>query len=83
VLVAGLLCAAATSALAYTGSFLGAMSLDLLGESFPHSQVSLAPLARLLGEESPGPLSRLLVSAWEGLAFGAGTTLGLTRRPSA
>lgn len=59
------------------------MSLDLLASAFPGSEVGLAPVARLLGEESPGAISRVVVSAWEGLAFGTGVILGLTHRPRA
>ena len=80
-LTAGVCTALAGAALVQTGSYLGAMSLDLLARSFPGSQVSLGPLARLLGESEPGPITATLVSAWEGLWFGFGTTAGLTRRP--
>jgi DNA-binding winged helix-turn-helix (wHTH) protein len=83
VLVTGLACAAAAVGLAATGSYLGAMSLDFMAHSFPGSQVGLAPLSRLLGEPEPGLLTRVVISAWEGLMFGAGLVLGLTRRPSA
>ena len=78
---AGLICAAAAAVLTATGSTLGAMSLDLLAHRFPGSQVSLEPLARLLGEASPGPVTRIAIGAWEGLMFASGTVLGLTHRP--
>lgn len=80
---AGLVAAAAGVALAATGGHLGALSLDLMARSFPGSEVGLAPLARLLGEGEPGPLTRLAISAWEGLLFAGGTVWGLTRRPAA
>lgn len=80
-LTAGLSCAAAAAILTATGSYLGAMSLDLLAQRFPGSQVSLEPLARLLGEASPGPATHIAIGSWEGLMFGAGTVLGLTHRP--
>jgi DNA-binding winged helix-turn-helix (wHTH) protein len=80
-LLAGLCGGLAAVGLASTGSYLGAMSLDLIAESFPGSQVGLGPLARLLGEAEPGPLTTRVISAWEGLMFGFGTVLGLTRRP--
>jgi hypothetical protein len=82
VLVTGLSCAAAAVALAATGSYLGAMSLDFMARAFPGSQVGLAPLARLLGESEPGLVTRLVISGGEGLMFGSGLVLGLTRRPS-
>lgn len=81
-LVTGLICAAAGCGLAWSGRYLGAMSLDFMARSFPGSQVGLAPLARLLGEAEPGGVTRLAISAWEGFMFGAGMVLGLTRRPS-
>jgi DNA-binding winged helix-turn-helix (wHTH) protein len=81
VLVTGLCCATAAVALATTGSYLGAMSLDFMAHAFPGSQVGLAPLARLLGEDGPGVVTRVVISGGEGLFFGAGLVLGLTRRP--
>jgi DNA-binding winged helix-turn-helix (wHTH) protein len=81
VLVTGLTCAAAAGLLGATGSHLGAMSLDFLARTFPGSQVALDPLARLLGEPTPGMLTKTVISAWEGLFFGSGLALGMTRRP--
>jgi DNA-binding winged helix-turn-helix (wHTH) protein len=81
VLAAGVACAVATAILTACGSYLGAMSLDLLAQRFPGSQVSLAPLARLLGEPAPGPTTRIAIGAWEGMMFASGTLLGLTHRP--
>ena len=57
------------------------MSLDFLAQTFPGSQVSLDPLARLLGEEHPGFVTRVFIGSSEGLLFGIGLALGLTRRP--
>jgi len=79
--IAGLCAAGAAVGLASTGSYLGAMSLDLLARSFPGSQVGLGPLARLLGEAEPGSFTTTVICAWEGLLFGFGTVAGLTRRP--
>jgi len=81
VLVTGLCCAAAAVALATSGSYLGAMSLDFMAHAFPGSQVGLAPLSRLLGEDAPGLVTRVAISGGEGFLFGAGLVLGLTRRP--
>jgi DNA-binding winged helix-turn-helix (wHTH) protein len=77
----GLFSAAAAVALALTGSLLAAQSLDLLARTFPDSQVGLAPVARLFGEETPGPVALVVISAWEGFLFGLGLILGLTHRP--
>jgi DNA-binding winged helix-turn-helix (wHTH) protein len=80
-LLTGLAAACAAAALAATGSHLGAMSVDFMAKSFPGSQVSFDPLARLLGESIPGSWTRIVLSAGEGLAFGFGLAAGLTRRP--
>jgi DNA-binding winged helix-turn-helix (wHTH) protein len=81
VLVTGLACAAAAALLGATGSYLGAMSLDFVARAFPGSQVGVQPLSRLLGESEPGLVTRVVISGGEGLLFGAGLALGLTRRP--
>ncbi len=81
--IAGLTTAGAGALLGLTGSHLGAMSLDFMARSFPESQVALDPLARILGEDAPGLLTRTTISAWEGLMFGSGLIAGLTRRPGA
>jgi hypothetical protein len=62
------------------GARLTGASLNAIARSFQGSQVGLAPLARLLGEPDPGPLTRAALGAWEGLLFGAGVVLGFTRR---
>jgi hypothetical protein len=80
-LLAGGLAALASLVLALTGHHLGAMSLDFTARSFPGSQVSLDPLARLLGEARPGTITRGVLSGFEGLFFGSGVVLGLTHRP--
>jgi DNA-binding winged helix-turn-helix (wHTH) protein len=77
----GLACAAAGVLLTVGGRHLVASSLDALASAFEGSGVGLAPLARLLGEEALRPLTRTLVSAFEGLMFGAGLAFGLTHRP--
>jgi hypothetical protein len=80
-LLTGLAGAVAALGLASTGSHLGAMSLDFMARSFPGSQVSFEPIARLLGESGPGWLTRVAIGAGEGLAFGSGLAFGLTHRP--
>lgn len=80
-LVTGVACAVAAALLGAAGSHLGAMSLDFVARGFPASQVTLDPLATILGESTPGPITRTLISAWEGLFFGCGLALGMTRRP--
>ena len=80
-IAAGTSCAVAAALLTWSGSYLGAMSLDVLSHSFPGSQVGLEPLSRLLGEARPGNVTKIAIGAWEGLMFAAGTVLGLTHRP--
>lgn len=80
-LVTGLFGAVAAAALASTGSHLGAMSLDFMARSFPGSQLTFVPIARLLGEDAPGLVTRVVIGAGEGLFFGAGVAFGLTHRP--
>ena len=80
-LLTGLACALAAGMLGWSGRFLGAMSLDFMAQTFPGSQVGLAPLACLLGEPAPGVVTRVAISAFEGLMFGSGLAAGLTRRP--
>lgn len=80
-LLTGLSCALAAGLLGWSGRFLGAMSLDFMAQSFPGSQVSLSPLARLLGEQQPGLVTRVAISVFEGMMFGFGLGTGLTKRP--
>ncbi|MGH9867124.1 MAG: hypothetical protein ACREAA_03030, partial [Candidatus Polarisedimenticolia bacterium] len=79
--VTGMVCAAGCVLLAMAGRRLGGASLDLMARSFEGSDVGLAPLARLMGETEVGAITRVVLSAWEGLLFGAGLAWGMTRRP--
>ncbi|MEO7190732.1 MAG: transcriptional regulator [Vicinamibacterales bacterium] len=81
-LLTGSTCAVAAVLLTLSGRHLVASSLDVMASAFSGSHVGLAPLARLLGEEGLRPVTRTLVSAFEGLLFGAGLAFGLTHRPS-
>jgi DNA-binding winged helix-turn-helix (wHTH) protein len=80
-LTTGAACALAAVVLALVDRPLVAASLDAMAAVFEGSDVGLAPLARLLGEQELRPLTRTLVSAFEGLLFGAGVSFGLTHRP--
>jgi hypothetical protein len=80
-LVTGLSCAAAGLLLSLAGRNLVGGSLNALSASFKGSEVSLLPLARLLGTPDVGPAVRGLVSALEAFCFGCGLITGLTRRP--
>jgi transcriptional regulator HilA, main transcriptional regulator of SPI1 len=78
--ITGLACAAVALLLALADRHLTAASLDLLADRFFGSSVGLGPIARALGEGELRPLTRTLVSGFEGLLFGSGLVLGLTRR---
>ena len=80
-MLTGIACAAAAILLTFAGRHLVGSSLDVMATSFDGSVVGLAPLARLLGEETLRPMTRTLISAGEGLMFGAGLAFGLTHRP--
>ena len=80
-LVTGLACAVAGILLTLAGRHLVASTLDVMASAFEGSDVGLAPLARLLGEQTLRPITRGVVSGFEGLLFGAGLAFGLTHRP--
>lgn len=79
--VTGVACAVAAISLTLADRHLVASSLDMMASAFDGSDVGLAPLARLLGEQELRPVTRGLASAFEGLLFGAGLAFGLTHRP--
>jgi len=80
-LCCGVCCAAAGVAVSDLGGHLAGTSLNLLAHTYRGSHVGLAPLAHMLGEADPGPLTRTISGALEGLFFGTGLVIGLTRRP--
>ena len=67
-----------------TSDELSEVALSVINEiagSSPVAQLALAPLGRLLGEPNFGPVTRVLLSAFEGGAFGFALAWGLTARP--
>jgi len=56
--------------------------LHLIAREARGSQISLAPLGRLVGEPDFGPVSQALIAAWEGGIFGLGVGISLLRRGS-
>lgn len=80
-LLSGACCALAGVVICRLGGNLVGTSLNLLAHTYRGSHVGLAPLARMLGEADPGPLTRALSGGLEGLLFGIGLVAGLTRRP--
>jgi DNA-binding winged helix-turn-helix (wHTH) protein len=82
-LVTALCCGLGGALLGASGASTVSVTLDNIAETYAGSQVGLGPLARLMGEQDPRPLTRSLVSGLEGLLFGFGLAFGLTHRPPA
>jgi DNA-binding winged helix-turn-helix (wHTH) protein len=62
------------------GTLVGGVINEIAGSS-PDAQLALAPLGRLIGEPDFGHVTRVLLSAFEGGAFGFAVAWGLTARP--
>jgi DNA-binding winged helix-turn-helix (wHTH) protein len=73
-------CAAGAFALAGAGRPLVGGTLHGIAREARGSQISLAPLGRLIGEPGFGPVSQALIAAWEGGIFGLGVGIALLRR---
>ena len=77
-----LLCGAGALSLTLAGRPLVGGTLHGIARQARGSQITLTPLARLIGEPEFGPVSQRLIGTGEGAIFGFGLALGLTRRPS-
>jgi len=77
-----LLCGVGALSLTLAGRPLVGGTLHEIAREARGSQITLTPLARLIGEPDFGPLSQRLIGTGEGAIFGFGLALGLTRRPS-
>jgi DNA-binding winged helix-turn-helix (wHTH) protein len=73
--------ATAAAGLASTGGTLVGGVINQIAGSSPDAQLALAPLGRLIGEPDFGRFTRMLLSAFEGGAFGFALSWGLTGRP--
>jgi DNA-binding winged helix-turn-helix (wHTH) protein len=82
VAVVGVCCAAAAVVLALIGRPLVGGLVHEVAHSARNSELVLAPLGRLIGEPGFGPVTRALLSAFEGGAFGCALAWGFTRRPA-
>jgi DNA-binding winged helix-turn-helix (wHTH) protein len=82
VMVVGICCAAAAVALASMGRPLIGGLVHEVAQASRDAQLVLAPLGRAIGEPDFGPISRRLLSAFEGGFFGCSLAWGFTRRPS-
>ena len=76
-------CAAAAFFLAWAGRPLVGGTLHVIAREAAGSQISLAPLGRLIGEPDFGPVSQALIAAWEGALFGFGVGFALFGRARA
>jgi DNA-binding winged helix-turn-helix (wHTH) protein len=74
-------CGLGALALALSGRPLIGGTVNAIAHAAHGSQVTLAPLGRLIGEPDFGPVSQAIIAAGEGALFGLGLALGLTRRP--
>jgi hypothetical protein len=77
-----LLCGVGALSLTLAGRPLVGGTLHEIAREARGSQITLTPLARLIGEPDFGPVSQRLIGTGEGAVFGFGLALGLTRRPS-
>jgi hypothetical protein len=77
----GLACGLAALALTLAGRPLVGGTLHAIAAAAQGSQMLLTPVARLIGEPDFGPVTSALIGTGEGVLFGTGLALGLTRRP--
>jgi DNA-binding winged helix-turn-helix (wHTH) protein len=82
VALAGLLAGLGAAIASALGASFSAASVDAIASVFRGSELSLSSLGTWIGEPDFGRLSRVALSAYEGLFFGAGLVYGLTRRPN-
>jgi DNA-binding winged helix-turn-helix (wHTH) protein len=75
-------CGLATLALTSSGRPLVGGTLHAIAREARGAQITLTPLARMLGEPDFGPVTQALIGTGEGAMFGLGLALGLLRRPS-
>lgn len=80
VALVALACGVAALSLASAGRPLVGGTVHLIASASAGGQAVLSPLGRLLGEPGFGTVTAAFISAAEGALFGAGLTLGLTRR---
>ena len=80
--IVGACCAAAAAALALSGRLLVGGLVHDIARLSRDAELVLAPLGHFIGEPGFGPITRALLGAFEGAAFGCALTWGLTRRPT-
>jgi DNA-binding winged helix-turn-helix (wHTH) protein len=75
-------CGLAALLLSSTGRPLVGGTVHVIASGSDGSHAALTPLGRLIGEPDFGPVSSAIISTAEGVLFGLGLSLGLTRRRS-
>jgi len=79
-IITALTCALGALAVALSGRPLVGGTLHAIAHSSADGPGLLGPLGRLIGEPGFGPVTAALIALGEGLSFGLGLALGLTRR---
>ena len=74
------MCGVAALGLTTAGRPLAGGTIHAIAEASQGSQATLTPLGRLIGEPEFGPLTGAIIGTGEGVLFGLGLALGLTRR---
>ncbi len=74
-------CGVAALALTVAGRPLAGGSIHAIAQASRGSQAMLTPLGRLVGESDFGPITGAIIGTGEGILFGLGLAVGLTRRP--
>jgi DNA-binding winged helix-turn-helix (wHTH) protein len=73
-------CGLAALALTLAGRPLVGGTIHAIAQASRGSQAALTPIARLVGEPDFGPLTAAVIGTGEGMLFGIGLSIGLTRR---
>jgi len=73
-------CGLAALALTLAGRPLVGGTIHTIAQASRGSQATLTPIARLVGEPDFGPLTAAVIGTGEGMLFGIGISIGLTRR---
>jgi hypothetical protein len=79
--VTGACCGIGALLIALDGRPLVGGTVNAIARAAHGSQVTLEPLGRLIGEPDFGRVSQTVLATGEGVLFGFGLALGLTRRP--
>lgn len=77
-----ILCGTGGLILTMAGRPLVGGTVHAIAQAADGSQVTLAPLGRLIGEPDFGPVTQAVIGFGEAALFGLGVALGLMRRPS-